>query len=158
MSNDPAAFRNALGNFATGVAIVTTLCSKGTKQGVTANSFNSVSLDPPLVLVSLARTLTCFAHFESRSAFAVNLLRADQKELSRRFAMRGADKWQGVSHRMGALGVPILEHRLAIFECRPHARYDGGNHAILVGRVECFAIGAKHPPLIYFRGGYREIA
>ena len=59
----------------------------------------------------------------------------------------GADNWQGVSHRMGALGVPILEHRLAIFECRPHARYDGGDHAILVGRVECFAIEAKYPPL-----------
>jgi flavin reductase (DIM6/NTAB) family NADH-FMN oxidoreductase RutF len=158
MDHDPMAFRNALGNFVTGVAIVTTLCGKGTKQGVTANSFNSVSLDPPLVLVSLARTLACFEHFERCSAFAVNLLRADQKELSRRFATRAADKWRGVNHTTGALGVPILEDRLAIFECRPHARYDGGDHIILVGRVERFAIEAGHPPLIYFRGGYREIA
>lgn len=158
MRGDPQAFRTALGNFATGVGIVTTLCGKGTKQGITANSFNSVSLDPPLVLVSLARSLACFEHFEACSAFAVNLLRADQKELSNRFARRGVDKWAGVDCQMGTLGVPVLEDRLAVFECRTHARYDGGDHVILVGRVERFATECNHPPLIFFRGGYREIA
>ena len=158
MSVDPAEFRRALSHYPTGVTIVTTLCPRGTKQGITANSFNSVSLDPPLVLLSLARSLACYEHFRSCRAFAVNLLRVGQEPLSARFASRGADKWAGVDHELGALGVPILRDRLAVFECRPYAQYDGGDHEILVGQVERFEITGGNLPLVYFQGGYRAFA
>lgn len=158
MSLDPKEFRKALGHFATGVTIVTTLTSSGEKQGITANSFNSVSLDPPLVLVSLARSLACFEHFCGCEAFAVNILKADQQELSTRFSCRGADKWRGVADEPGVLGVPVLRDRLALFECRRYAQYDGGDHAILLGQVERFEMAADDPPLIYYRGQYRQIA
>jgi flavin reductase (DIM6/NTAB) family NADH-FMN oxidoreductase RutF len=158
MTVDPAGLRHALSHFTTGVTIVTTLCPRGTRQGITANSFNSVSLDPPLVLVSLARSLACYEHFRVCDAFAVNVLRADQQALSARFSSRGADKWRDVDYDLGELGVPVLRDRLAVFECRPYAQYDGGDHEILVGRVERFDLTAGGPPLVYYQGGYREIA
>lgn len=158
MDLDQKAFRTALSHFVTGVTVVTTLCKNGSKQGITANSFNSVSLDPPLILVSLARSLGCFKHFETCTAFAVNLLRADQVDLSNRFASRGADKWSGVSHYAGCSGVPILADRLAVFECVTHAQHDGGDHIIILGKVVHFEAESEHHPLVYFRGRYSQIA
>lgn len=115
-------------------------------------------MDPPLILVSLARSLVCFEHFETCKAFAVNLLRADQVDLSNRFASRGADKWSGVNRYAGRSGVPILTDRLAVFECVTHAQHDGGDHIILLGKVVHFEAESEHHPLVYFRGRYSRIA
>lgn len=157
MGVDTQGFRRALGSFATGVTIVTTRCAGGSMQGLTANSFNSVSLDPPLVLVSLARGLGCFEHFKSCPTFAINILAADQRDLSNRFASRGLDKWRTVDFDQGVLGVPLIKPRLAVFECRSYARYDGGDHEILLGEVIRFEVDDTARPLIYFRGNYNEI-
>lgn len=157
-SFDREGFRRALGQFVTGVTIVTTLCKNGSKQGITANSFNSVSLDPPLVLVSVARSLGCFDHFAGCEHFAVNVLRADQKELSNRFASRGVDKWAGIDHHIGIGGVPLIDAPLATFECRANARYEGGDHIILVGEVLRFEMEPEQTPLVYFRGRYDTVA
>lgn len=158
MGIDKVGFRRALGSFATGVTIVTTRCAGGTWQSFTANSFNSVSLEPPLVLVSLARGLGCFEHFLNAQCFAINVLAADQRELSTRFASRGVDKWQNVDVDTGALGVPLIKPRLAVFECRAYARYDGGDHEILLGEVVHCEADDTARPLVYFRGSYSEIS
>ena len=109
--------REALGNFVTGVTIITTR-NDGGLQGLTANSFSSVSLDPPLVLFSLSRTADCFDAFEDTEFFAINVLRSDQEALSNRFATKDIDKWTGVDWRPGLGGCPLLDGAIATFECR----------------------------------------
>ena len=155
-------FRDALGHFPTGVAVVTACGADGQVAGVTINSFTSVSLDPPLVLVSLARNLRSLAIFESATHFAVSLLKEDQRHLSSAFARTEGDKWAGAQHRTGVhAACPILHPNLAAFECECHARYDGGDHVLLLGRVlriERPEEEAKPRPLIYFRGQYRELS
>lgn len=150
-------FRDALSAFATGVTIVTTTTPQGERLGVTANSFNSVSLDPPLVLVSLARQLRSFAAFEQASHFAVNLLTSGQQELCMRFARPGEEKWAGLAVQEGVGGVPLIPDSLAHFECTTWARYDGGDHLILVGQVQEYAGPAEASPLIYFRSRFPEL-
>lgn len=160
MSFPAREFRNALGLFPTGVAVVTATSAEGEVVGVTVNSFTSVSLNPPLVLVSLARSLRSFEVFRAASAFAVNLLREDQKQISGHFARRQVDKWQGVEHRLGAVSCPILYPNLAAFECVMHAQYDGGDHLLLLGRVLRFErdLELAARPLVYFRGQYRAVS
>jgi len=149
---DAKSLRNALGNFATGVTIVTT-SHDGRKIGLTANSFNSVSLDPPLVLWSLAKTSSNIEAFMNTDAFAVHILGADQEPLSNRFATPGIDKFEGVDFITGSDGVPLLRDCAARFECRTAYRYDGGDHIIFVGEVLNLEQSEKEP-LLFHRGKY----
>jgi flavin reductase (DIM6/NTAB) family NADH-FMN oxidoreductase RutF len=150
---DPIALRNALGQYATGVAVVTTLDAEGRPTGLTVNSFASVSLDPPLVLWSLALSAACLATFENCSHFAINVLTADQVAISNRFATNGIDKFAGVEWSAGLGGAPVLKDVGAVFECRNEARYAGGDHTIFIGRVERLAHG-EAAPLLFHAGRY----
>ena len=149
-----AQFRAALGMFATGVTIVTARDADGAPIGLTANSFNSVSLDPPLVLWSLARQAGSLPHFSRGSHYAINILAAEQRDLAERFSRRGPDRFAGVAFREGSMGAPILEGAAAVFECFNRSRYAEGDHVIFVGEVEhCLRrVGAQ--PLIFHGGRY----
>jgi flavin reductase (DIM6/NTAB) family NADH-FMN oxidoreductase RutF len=156
-SIDPQAFRIALGCFATGITIVTAVAPSGELLGVTANSFNSVSLDPPLVLFSLHRAAYSLGAFTDGGHFAVNILDEGQRELSMRFAKALGDKWSGVDYEFWETGAPILKGCLASFECRTRALYDGGDHVIFLGEVLRLRTGEGSRPLLYFRGRYRGL-
>jgi flavin reductase (DIM6/NTAB) family NADH-FMN oxidoreductase RutF len=157
MDFDSRDYRDALGNFATGVTIVTAKSRSGEPLGITANSFNSVSLDPPLVLFSLDRKTYSLRSFEEAGNFAINVLRDDQQEISRLFARALTDKWQGLEFDTWESGAPILKYALAVFDCRTHAVHDGGDHLIFIGRVLRFAHDPHGRPLLYFRGNYGQV-
>ncbi|MGD9944791.1 MAG: flavin reductase family protein [Burkholderiaceae bacterium] len=158
LSDDPRALRHALGQFATGVAVVTARGPNGRLTGVTVNSFNSVSLDPPLILFSLHRQATRLTPLLEAEGFAVNVLGRAQRSLSDRFARASDASWDGVGYRSGRTGAPCLQGALAHLECRLHASYDGGDHLIVLGRVIELAHHADDEPLIFFRGRYHELA
>ncbi len=160
MSFTSREFRDALGLFPTGIAIVTAADPAGRRGGVTVNSFTSVSLEPPLLLVSLARTSRSLDIFEAARHFAVSLLRDDQRHASTIFASTNADRFGEVRHRIGLGGCPVVEPNLVAFECERHARYDGGDHVLLLGKVVALRREADAPirPLLYFRGQYRELS
>ncbi|NNU44694.1 flavin reductase family protein [Ramlibacter montanisoli] len=147
-------FRAALGMFATGVTIVTARTADGRVVGLTANSFNSVSLTPPLVLWSLSRAAASMAVFSAGSHYAINVLAADQKALAERFATRGADRWNGVTFTEGAGGAPLLDGAAATFECFNRSRYEEGDHVIFVGEVERCAHRTGASPLLFHGGRY----
>ncbi|SRR5690606_27109667 len=157
MMIDARNFRDALGRFATGVTIVTTLDHDGRPVGLTANSFNSVSLDPPMVLWSLSRRSQNLAVFERAERYAVNVLAVDQRELSDRFARSVDDRFAGVSWRPGTGGVPVLADVAAVFECENETRVAGGDHMIFLGRVAAFSHDERQP-LIYHGGRYAALA
>jgi 3-hydroxy-9,10-secoandrosta-1,3,5(10)-triene-9,17-dione monooxygenase reductase component len=146
-------FRNALGSFATGVTIITTRSPEGTDVGVTANSFNSVSLDPPMILWSLAKTSTSFDAFMAAEHFAVHILAMDQESLSGRFAKSNSDKFSGLTLERGRGSIPMLPGCAARFQCRTAYRHEGGDHIILVGEVEDFDHD-NHAPLAFHGGRY----
>jgi 3-hydroxy-9,10-secoandrosta-1,3,5(10)-triene-9,17-dione monooxygenase reductase component len=150
---DPKEFRRALGSFATGVTIITTRAPDGTPVGVTCSSFNSVSLNPPLVLWSLENTANSLPVFQSVPYWAVHVLAADQEELSSRFARRGEDKFGGLDLETGAGGTPLLRGCTARFQCRTAFQYDGGDHTIFVGEVQAFD-RSEAPPLVFHGGRY----
>lgn len=161
MNFTPREFRDALGLFPTGVCVVTACGEDGTLGGVTVNSFTSVSLEPPLILVALARNLRSFPVFERAAHFAVSLLREDQRHLSAHFARTVGDKWaESREHRIGKVACPIIHPNLAAFECETHARHEGGDHILLVGKVIHIekAADADPRPLLYFRGNYRDLS
>ena len=145
-------FRASLAMFATGVTIVTARTAAGTLVGLTANSFNSVSLTPPLVLWSLSRAAGSMAAFSAGSHYAINILAADQKDLAERFALRGTDRWSGVAFTEGAAGSPLLAGAAATFECFNRSRYEEGDHVIFVGEVERCCHRSGVAPLL-FHGG-----
>jgi flavin reductase (DIM6/NTAB) family NADH-FMN oxidoreductase RutF len=147
-------FRAALGMFATGVTIVTARDASGMRVGLTANSFNSVSLDPPLVLWSLSRQAGSMPAFTRGSHYAVNILAAEQRELAARFASKGADRFEGVGFREGAGGALILHGAAAVFECFNRSQYQEGDHVIFVGEVERCESRAGAQPLIFHGGRY----
>lgn len=147
-------FRAALGMFATGVTIVTARTADGRVVGLTANSFNSVSLTPPLVLWSLSRAAASMAVFSAGSHYAINVLAADQKTLAERFAMKGADRWNGVTFDAGAGGAPLLHGAAATFECFNRSRYEEGDHVIFVGEVERCTHRTGAMPLLFHGGRY----
>jgi flavin reductase (DIM6/NTAB) family NADH-FMN oxidoreductase RutF len=147
-------FRTALGMFATGVTIVTARTTEGLVIGLTANSFNSVSLDPPLVLWSLAQAAASLPVFRAGSHYAINVLANDQKLLAERFALRGADRWSGVSFTDGVGGAPLLAGAAATFECFNRSRYEEGDHVIFVGEVERCAWRKGASPLLFHGGRY----
>jgi flavin reductase (DIM6/NTAB) family NADH-FMN oxidoreductase RutF len=147
-------FRAALGMFATGVTIVTARAPDGSPVGLTANSFNSVSLRPPLVLWSLARSAASMPAFEQGSHYAINILAAEQHALAERFASKAADRFADVAFREGAGGAPVLEGAAAVFECFNRSRYEEGDHVIFVGQVERCLARAGAQPLIFHGGRY----
>lgn len=149
-----AQFRAALGMFATGVTIVTARKADGGLIGLTANSFNSVSLAPPLVLWSLAQAAGSMPDFSAGSHYAVNILAADQKALAERFARKGADRWNGVAFSEGIGGTPLLKGAAATFECFNRSRYEEGDHVIFVGEVERCSTRRGASPLLFHGGRY----
>lgn len=150
---DPANFRKALGAFATGVTIITTRAEDGSLVGLTANSFNSVSMNPPLVLWSLAETSLSMPVFRAAPHWAVHVLASHQEDLSARFAKRGIDKFAGLDIETGAGAVPLLKHCTARFECRNAFQYEGGDHVIFVGEVLNFQ-RSEAAPLVFHGGKY----
>ena len=155
---DHRALRNALGSFATGVAIVTTCTPAGEWVGLTVNSFSSVSLDPPLVLWSLDLKSPSLEAFEQATHYAVNILSDRHEEWSNRFASRVPDKFSGIDCAIGAGGVPLIPDCLAWFECRTENRVVAGDHVILIGRVQRFAHDPSPLPLLFQAGNYRRLA
>jgi len=140
--------------FATGVTIVTARTPAGVLVGLTANSFNSVSLQPPLVLWSLARAAGSMAALSTGSHYAINILAADQKELAERFASGRADRWDGVAYSEGASRAPLLDGAAAHFECFNRSRYEEGDHVIFVGEVERCGHRAGASPLLFHGGRF----
>ena len=160
VSFDERAFRDALSVFPTGVAVVTALSDAGERLGLTVSSFNSVSLSPPLVLFSVSRAAYSFAAWQRIDRYAVNILNEDQEIMSNRFARALGEKWEGVSVLPGETGIPVLPNVVVSLECISHARHDGGDHEIFVGRV--VAISPLHAaiprPLVFFRGRYGKLS
>jgi len=154
---DARALRDAFGCFTTGVTIVTTLDGGGAAAGFTANSFASVSLDPPLALISVAREASCLPALEASGVFVVNVLHVGQQDLARQFARRGCDRFEGVAFDTWHTGAPVLPGCMANFECRAHDIIDAGDHRILIGRILKVHHDAEHEPLVYLRGGYRKV-
>jgi flavin reductase (DIM6/NTAB) family NADH-FMN oxidoreductase RutF len=153
----PAAeFRQALGHFASGVTVVTTCDEDSKPTGMTASAFTSVSLDPPLILVCVDHQAQTYPALLGSGRFAVNILRADQEDVSRRFATTRLDKFDTVPFALGALGLPLVEGALAQIECTTVSRHVEGDHTIFVGQVEHVVIGTGEP-LLYFRGRYDRL-
>ena len=150
------ALRDTLGAFATGVTVVTALDEDGSAVGLTVNSFNTVSLEPPLVLWSLSLVSPNLPAFRAARHFAVNVLAADQQAISERFARRNSDKFAGVDWQGGLGGAPLLAGCCATLECRNEAQHAGGDHLIFIGRVERFARQAR-APLLFYGGRYRVL-
>ncbi|WMW81670.1 flavin reductase family protein [Undibacterium cyanobacteriorum] len=156
---DPRQFRNALAQFATGVTIITTKLSDGRFIGLTANSFNSVSLDPPLVLWSLGNRAQSLPVFQQNSHYVINVLTADQQALAEQFASRAEDRFEGVEFELSRTGLPILKGVAAWFECHNRSQYPEGDHVILVGEVERCAYNeqsadTQNRPLIFHNGRF----
>lgn len=149
-----AEFRTALGMFATGVTIVTARTETGVLVGLTANSFNSVSLSPPLVLWSLSQAASTMEAFRTGSHYAINILGAEQQELARQFSAKGVDRFAGVGFQSGIGGAPLLDGAVATFECFNRSRYDEGDHIIFVGEVERCQHREGAAPLLYHGGKF----
>ena len=155
--HDPRTLRDALGCFATGVTVVTCVNEKGEPAGLTVNSFTSVSLDPPLLLVCLAREAASAAALTRASHFAVNVLQTGQQPASIRFSTRDEDRFGATPWSCGEAGAPILKDSLGVFECERYAVHPGGDHHILIGQVVKASFDAGLDPLLYFRGRYRRL-
>ena len=155
-ASDPRGFRTALGRFATGVTVITIDGPEG-PAGMTANSFNSVSLDPPLVVWSLSSNLPSLKLFEECEYYAINVLAADQEAVSQRFASRMGDRFAGLGFDHGMGGAPLLHGCCARFECRNTTRHAGGDHVVFISEVVRFD-RTPSEPLIYFGGSYRHLS
>jgi len=153
----PAEFRQLLGRFATGVTVLTALDAGGRPHGMTANSLSSISLDPPLVLVAIEKIAVMHRVITVAPSFVVNILAAGQEALSRRFARKEDDKFDGVGYTLTPDGIPLFEGTLAHIECARFAVHDAGDHTIVIGRVTG-GTAREGRPLAYFRGGYTGLA
>jgi flavin reductase (DIM6/NTAB) family NADH-FMN oxidoreductase RutF len=149
-------FRQVMGNFATGITVVTTLDKSGKPYGLTVNSFTSVSLDPVLVLVCLDNKLSGLQCFVDSNHFGVSVLSSSQEDLSRIFAKKDSERPPTIYFN-GQLGMPLLRNALATMECEVVARHIAGDHTIFVGRVEHADVLEAAPPLLYFRGKYQRL-
>jgi flavin reductase (DIM6/NTAB) family NADH-FMN oxidoreductase RutF len=154
---DERAFRRALGCFATGVAIVTADGEGNGPVGMTISSFNAVSIQPPLVLFSIARTSHSLDAMARASGYAINVLGCEQQQLSDGFARARTDKWALLPQFRAGNGAPLIVGALAYFECTPFAQHDGGDHVIFVARVVRFSEDSGDP-LIFYRGAYHRLA
>lgn len=161
---DPFLFRQAMGRFATGIAVATTLDAADRPVGITVNSLSSVSLTPPLILFCIDRTAAAYPAFAEAGGFAINILAADQQALSVQFSLPHdaeivPDRWEATPWRQWTTGAPILDGCIAVLECQRYAAYDGGDHIILVGEVmQVSKAPEEETPLLYFQGGYRDLA
>lgn len=154
---DEAAFRRALGRFATGIAVVTTRREDGRVYAMTINAFSSVSLDPPLILFCLGRSAFHFDAFAEAEAFAINILRAEQRALSDRCAREAEDDLADLTLRSLVTGSPVLPGCLVTLDCCTEAHHDAGDHVIVVGRVSAIEEDGTGAPLIYFGSRYRRL-
>lgn len=157
MDIDGRELRNALGRFATGVCVVTTVDKRGNALGLTANSFSSVSLDPPLVLWNLQNGSDAYDAYARPRRFAINVLSAQQLALSNQYARKGDHLLDPAHFRHGRHGAPILRDALVSFECELHAAHEGGDHLIIVGKVLDVSGRPGGDPLLFFSGAYREL-
>ena len=156
MPIDKNQLRQVMGHFATGVTIITTFNKDGQMHGLTANAFTSVSLEPPLLLISVDKKAESYPAFEESKVFTVNILADEQEALSRKFAVSGGNKFEGVAYRRGANGAAILDGTLAHIECTLYAAYEGGDHSLYLGEI-LEAEVREGKPLVFYRGGYRAI-
>lgn len=158
---DPKELRRAFGQFATGITVVTVLGADGRPHGMTANSFTSVSLEPPLVLLAVDHQRRTYGHLIAAERFAISVLAAEHKPLSDRFAGRGVDQQEyfaDIEHQLTPEGLPLLDGALAHFVCRRYAEYPGGDHTLFLGRIEQFSYQPDLAPLLYFGGRYNGLA
>jgi flavin reductase (DIM6/NTAB) family NADH-FMN oxidoreductase RutF len=156
MAIDAQELRRVMGHFPTGVTVITTRDNDGAPNGLTANAFMSLSLDPPLILISVDKRATCYACFALENGFTVNFLSEDQEEISRRFATKGIDKFAGLKWREGSNGAAILAGVLGYVECKIVQCYEGGDHTIVVGEI--LNVGANgERPLLFFKGKYLRL-
>lgn len=153
---DKRQLRDVLGSFVTGVTVITTRDAEGKMHGLTANSFSSVSLDPPLVLWSQATSAGSHPAFRDTERFTINILAEDQYDVANHFAARSPDKFSGIDYDLGVDGLPLLRHCSAWLECKVVSRYPGGDHVIFVGSVDCIRQSAKRP--LVFGGGQYLVA
>jgi len=151
---DARALRDAFGCFTTGVTIVTTCTADGQPAGFTANSFASVSLDPPLALVCVDLTASSLPALEASGVFVVNVLHAGQQDTARRFARKDADRFTETPYETWLTGAPVLSGCMANFECETHHAFDAGDHRVFVGKVVKVRMDPDHQPLVFLRGGY----
>lgn len=156
MAIEARELRNVMGNFATGVTIITTKDASGKPFGLTANAFSSLSLDPPLLLICVDKKVDCYACFEQSKVFGVNFLSEEQDQLSTRFATKGIEKFESVSYKLGELGVALLDGAVAHLECKLISAYEGGDHTIYVGEVQNATVLSDRP-LLFFRGKYYKL-
>ena len=156
MPLDTRKFRDVMGTFTTGVTIITTMDNK-TPHGITANSFTSVSLSPPMVMFCLGKSSANFEAFMASDSFAVNILSSQQDALSTRFATFEGDRFDGLNWSAWDTGAPILENVIAAIDCRLDATHDAGDHVIILGLVVRAEVQNNAPPLLYFKGGYERL-
>ena len=150
---DAAQFRQLCGHFATGVVIITAMAKNGEPVGMTANSFASVSLSPPLISINVDKAAEMHGVLLEAEEFALNVVESTQEALSRRFAGKESGRFDGVGYRVDDRGFVLLDGTLATIACVPHARFDAGDHTIFIGRVTGGSV-APGRPLLYYRGGY----
>lgn len=153
---DTALFRKTLGSFPTGVVAATTLGDDNKPVGLTINSFSSVSLDPPLILWSIALNAPSLSAFRKRSSFIINILSEDQKALCKQLATPSDNKFKDVAWRPGYDNAPIIDNALAVIECSVYRRYEGGDHEIILGEVVNLELSDRNP-LVYHRGQFTEL-
>jgi len=157
MSFDGRELRDALGRFATGVTVITAISENEKAVGMTANSFSSVSLDPPLVLWSLQNNSDVYDHFSSPQHFAINILSTEQQAQSNQYAKKGQHDLDPADYRLGKYGAPVIRHALVTFECELETTHQGGDHLIIVGRVREMHERPSGEPLLFYCGRYREM-
>ncbi|MDP1632737.1 MAG: flavin reductase family protein [Caulobacter sp.] len=160
LGQDPAAdaraLRDAFGCFTTGVTVVTTL-RDGAPAGFTANSFTSISLDPPLALISIGLTASCRPALEASGVFVVNVLHVGQEALARQFTRKAGDRFEGLTPETWHTGAPVLPGCMGNFECRVDTAFDAGDHRVFIGHILKVRHDAAHEPLVFLRGGYRKV-
>lgn len=162
MAFTPQEFRRTLGRFASGITVVTTVGSDGSYHGITVNSFTSVSLDPPLVLICIDKKTETHSLLPQSGFFCVNILNESQQHLSDRFARRipaEVNKFDDIPHHLETTGAPVFDQGLGFVDCRVVQAYDSGDHTIFVGEVQTLGSGEadENDPLLYFKSGYRQI-
>ena len=154
---DPKELRRLMGQFASGVTIITTRDVEGRPYGLTANAFTSLSLDPPLILFSLDRRSRSLPLWERAEGYAINVLAENQRDLSNRFAWALTKSGEGLRFTPGIAGAPVLSGVAAVFECTPWARHDGGDHLLFIAEVEHFTVSADRAPLVFSKGHYASL-
>lgn len=155
--NDTLTLRKVLGKFATGVTIVSTMAGDEKPHGLTINSFTSVSLEPPLVLICISKGAGTLNHFLGNEHFGINILDAKQAEISRTFATHNIDRFANIAWQTGEFGVPLIDCALAYIECKKFATHEAGDHHIIIGKVEKASFDDSKAPLLYYSGHYQKL-